>query len=90
MSLQHLLEVGRRKVGVGDYPVWNSDAIVERLQPPRLLHRVLNANCGLHMNDALNVLESRLGNEVIRPVPLGAYRRVVAEKFVLLRPREEP
>ena len=54
------------KIGIGDDPVGNADPIRVSLQPRRLFDRIGTPDRCLHVDNAFDVNEARLGKEVVR------------------------
>ena len=75
-----LARVRGGQIDIGDDRVWHAQTIVKSLQPRRLGDRVGDPQRSLHVDDALDIVKSRLGDEVIGPVALGAHRGVVANE----------
>ena len=65
VPFQQLVEIRSAQVGVGDRAVGNPEPVLERLDPAGLLHRILGADGGLHVHDALDSLKARLRNEIV-------------------------
>ena len=50
----------------------HAEPVREGLQPARLLDRVLDPDRRLHVDHPIDVLEARLGQEVVGPVALAS------------------
>jgi hypothetical protein len=77
-----LAQIPRGEVGSGDDAVQDAEAIVERLQPACLDDGIRGPRHRLHVDHALDVLEARLGDEVIS--------RITPESSSRPRPRSDP
>ncbi|MCP9984733.1 hypothetical protein LUX32_49800 [Actinomadura madurae] len=82
--------VGAGEVGVGDDAVRDAEPVGERLQPAGLLHGVVRTDGGLDVHDLADVVEARLGDEVVGPVAARPDRSVGADHRVLGRVRLQP
>ena len=79
MPAQHSFGVRASEVRVGDDSVRNAEPVGEGLEPSCLVDRIRGADRRLHVDDLRDVCESRLADEVVRPVALRLDRVVVPE-----------